>query len=1615
MNRFSNIRVLTFGSTGGISNPDADNDTAEIQSTDVIICEYASVNSMKKALKKMGVCPFSVIVDLRHFVGLRKSLRASTSGGNTDFPLELLSNSWWGDIITLVRNREVRCLLLEYYDSDPLSLSNCGLGQKDQISILAKRAACIIGPEVFDSRSHSIEREVITWARKKGKKDIIDKASRVKKVIYDAINPMCFHVTKPIVSSFDFEWELRSCEMSAAQRQEYERCCFEVRGALSSTFEESNSNGYHYSVPVVSNALFRLRQHCFYSRKDATQSYSFSHDESPTMIHKQHEVLSDAKKESSNFWVNSSQPDADKAYSIINSSSKLKELVSILMSEGGYKLNFDESTKKIFGIFTGAKKVKDAKRSFKKIVIFAALPYMQHVVSTLLNSLGIQNELICRYGTYMKSDKHNANLDKHTKKFEAIAWAKSQSVLSRFCGDNHCRKTNIIIASPATFSGRNDGIGVEGADMIISLDSDWSGRDGFIIDSLVKRWHAKNKLASKEDKLIRLVCADSIEAKIFDDDRDNGVLSWPLDINGFFTLPISQDEASVLYKQSTEDDSQSYCSFPALGVLQNRGDLLKDVLASSSRLPSLFGSGKPATFLPRRFNEALADQEITAELHFLKYFLHYEKYGSTSTESSTLAKLSMTSQTSCAGLTSRKDMSVIESRLFLEKLINSCSPLKDLEDHPATDALHSNVILLNVAQAPGESSNPKIDENPSSLLFYEPYQEFLTKKVQSKLFDANGNKAKRRCNAYAKLFSSSWNGISIRDGNQGCEPLVYFPPLFPLLEEVSKKARTQYTSSTTVSTDSQGIVNSTGNSVNNPTPKRKDREFAKIHNDIKHDSKRPKMQSVTEHDMNGHPGLVPSLVRDVPESSSKAPSNSRDQLVPQNGKVRRGSLASEKRSKSNEPCSSGLVMVGEDFGLLGSGAFPTPTDAISFSANDTKENSSSISSWNRPDYGSYLIPCDAEETSTSAIKDMDEGMQSVLLFVKKRPRSIKSAHKHGQGLSSIVPLPIGSKVVGDESGKKMKKRITQGNSQLPPPTAFTRLPGNLSTQHGQILPRTSIANPRQVKGDFRHKLLSSFFARQRATGLTLFDSIPYRVAAMRVEKRVIERLEKLMWKSTLTLDVGPGLPIQFVEKSCSIDKSQSDHRQGLASIVDLLKDGSSPGGAARKQSSVQKVEFKSSSVLPRCVDFGAFAVGYLGSPSGMTGIPTARFRVGVSLPMGVKVMQPTKDQEKRSTWNVRDDKILQDAAEKFGMNWLLVASATSGFEHAVIKGNIPDIENIVPSVSKSARQCRDRWQLLAQSQPSVVNEVRRYDAVQNIEVSGKKGKASIYSADNINIICKSDDFQYVTKKESTSDTDMHDVDEQDSAKNASSVSAKQSAITSPRSTVDKKDDNTANEHNLNHDISGNTNDTAGVTADVQMPDASKTTKPKRRSFSAISIARSRRLKFPVTIPGVDVGGNQAGHPVPSHPSHMQSVQISVAAQWASGRTEMWPLQILDLADKQRSGAARINNMQRGEIPTGHTSSRRHPTGTSSYQHRPQPSQSSAVRAPVGYSSGLNSASRPVAPRPVNTSVTPHHQHRNQQVAAATVQAYIPPQTTTTGKAKKSDEQKPTNKTSPKKG
>lgn len=1555
------------------------------------------VNRIKTALNEISISLFSIVIDLRHFLGLRLSIGIpSVPGVDREFPPELISNSWWDDVVTLSKNKDTRCLFIDYCDSDPLFLSKSCLGHKEQITILAKRVACMIGSEVGDTNSHSIQQQILVWARKKGKNDVTDKIMRVRKVLNDVIDPMRIDVESPIISSVNYKCDIRPCSMNSAQREEYEKCCYSIRGALSSTLPLDGGGASGSStISVVANALLRLRQHCSYTKGLIIHPKTLLNSRHPS-------TTTDRYRSAEN---SSSQPDFENACSILKNAPKLQELVSILIEEGCYDISCEGNALNLLGVHKGVKTARcrsNAKDSPKKVAIFASLPNILNVVFVLLNSLGIQNELLCRDSHAINGQRTWRDSVPYTRSScdqdqnEVITWANSQSVLSRFCDKSRPRKTSIIVVDPSIFSGLSYGLGIEGADMIITLDSDWSNKDSFILDSLVTRWRAKNKLVGKNDKMVRLVIADSVEEKLFSEYRNEKLpVVWPLDSNGFLTIPNSQDDAVELYSRSAEINTASCSSFPGFAFMKNRGSLLSDFLLSSKHLPSFLGSGEATKFLPR-LNDALTklstEKEVRRELHFLRYFLQREQsYVSVSSPTYTLENLPIAPPLlSCQQplpleSISCQDLPVIASRLFLVQMIKKEFFLNNGVGNNASSKLLQPIgSLTNNADVAEESDDAAIDEDPASLLFYEPSKEVVL------------NNDKRRCNAYAKIYSSSWDGISVRDGNQGCEPLVFFPPLLPLLQECSKRARVAYKDASSLITSSklQDSIKMIDTVESNPTNKRKDCGLAEINDDTILDRKRLKIHSDIPVAINEHDDILSSVVKNrLADSSTQvrdfATTDKREKKFVTQVGLAEANFHSSKiiNNTFSDNKSNGFIMVEEDFGLFGSGAIPNAVDVVSFSDHDARANNLSlVLSDSRFDFTSCGLPCDAEETGTQAMANMNEGLHSVLLFVKNQPKSYLGSHtpyRLSQGVASIIPKFL-KEITHDESGKKRKK----GNQAIlqAPPTAFKRLPGSLSTPLSQILPRSRST---QTKGDHRHKLLASYHSRQKVTGLTLFDSVPFRVAAMRVERRMSARLERVMWKSTLTHEFGPGLPIDLMEDSYCIKKRNYSPRQGWDSIIAESEDESSSGDAVISLSNNQRNELRTSLVSPRRVDFGIFEVGYLASPSGMTSIATPRSRVGISLPMGVKVLQPTKEVKFVSSWNIRDDKVLQDTAKKFGMNWLLVASAMSGFEHVVINENLPVIERIIPSISRSPRQCRDRWQALAENQPSLKNEVRkserifrenallRCDEIEIDKTANRQGKAEVHSAGTVSIITKSISFLSSTRtRESPAlKHEEDDMMELDTAQNVPNI-----VISSGGSSSEKRQDEKILDNDSNNLKSAS--EIEVVSNDVEMSDVPS--KPKRRQFSAISAARSKRRILPMSIPGVVPGSNQPSHPVPSHPSHMQAVQSSVTAQWASGRTEMWPLQILDLVDKKVQRGGEISS-------TSNNSSRRHVPDSTAYQHRYPPPQ----QQPTG-NTGLPPGAIPV---------TSHHQHRNPppQVAPATAQAYIPPQLESGTVATKSNE------------
>lgn len=1657
MNLFSNIRVLTFGLAGGIATPSFEDDVADVQDTDVIVCEYSCLDQMERTLSKRKLVAHSIVVDLRHPLARFRSVEVpsgATSTKDWNFPSELLAPEWWDTLILIMKPTNTRQLLIEHSGEDPLALSKSGIGDKEILEILANRAACIIGPDVFRSSTYTIHRQVLTWARHQRRKEIADKGARVRKALSDAIAPMCFYVRDPIVKSSDSEWKVRTCSMTVAQRQDYENCCREVRGALSSALvDEWNSASDSFSPGLLaSSALLRLRHQCFHpdghtildnllSRK--RQGEELCSDERTT-----------STEQSKNVRGNSAQPDLDFANLLLRKSSKLKELISILKSEAGYRIDIEDTNlRSPVDSAENENTLEDGDRP-KKVAILVGLSEAQQLVSLFLNSIGIQNDLMRReslVGPGALEDICNEHQN-------SVVWAKRQTILSRFSDhmsdvdDTVTCSSNIIIASPSHLVGWNNGLGIEGADVIVSMDDDWTGRGAYMVNTLIRRSLSRSECVDKEIDLIRLVCADTIETNIFGTDVGmEESRNCPVDKDGYLTLPRSDDEALALLNDSMNVLASSFPPFPAVALMRQRGMLLSKVLATSEPLPKLLGSGAVVKFLPKRSSkkDRSINEENKAEVRFLRDFLLNElSVTSRTTESLSIGfsaqRSSVWKRTSplwsnvgCGGfpigLMTRQDLPAIATQMYLERI--SFSERVGLHLDAKAPPIHLSQLRDSTWDRGEVSSKLVTVDKPSTFLFYLPSEgKSEISMPASSTDDAKGAKAgiheNRRFNAYVKLFSGSHDGIFALDGSQGCEPLVFFPPLFPLLLESSKLAQLdrQDSSVTLGSTGpieirQKGEDRSVPHTESNATFKRKriepERETSSTDTP---NSKRVKTLPESTHIDNGAApadslelGNSASISESPMKKSSPVADNSSESTVarmdvePLTPKDSSSTpiAATSPLSRNGKGLDVSPLLADEDFGLLGIGAIASAADSASFSARNSRNNGAKFPPSYQYDYVTFPIPSDTEESDPYNLEQFASGLQTVLLFVKKNPvqssdsqplerrnhalpdtfwkgpRSIESAHA-APVAKAAVPSKGG---IGDESGKKGKKRLSQGSLQLPP-TAFTRLPGGTGVIVNRLVPKDSLTISKQsIKGDYKNRVLASFATRMRTTGMTMFDSHGYKTASIRVVRRVSERLERLMWKSTLTSQLGPGLPLRLGEDSLFSLSGQRETGPRWTNIVTELGPGAATGDAAISLSNSQLVAFKRSAVSPCRVDFGPFESGFLASPSGMNGVSSPRSRVGVSLPMGVKMIKYVREQT-QSAWSSADDMLLQSTAQKFGMNWLLVASELSGFEGVVINEAVAGIDVALPAIARSARQCRERWLTLSRSQPSIADDARKAEKMFRENATGrpiqgsaddsvmKGGKCTVHTQQGVSFLSTSSLF-----------SDSNLADETKARTQTSTDPGNNSTLL-----LQVNEDTESSEDVPLLNVENRDNKISAKFQDVEMSDAILPPElpRKTRSFSAISSAKlKRQIPHPLSIPGL-ISGSLPNHPVAPHPSHIQSVQASVTAQWASGRTEMWPLQILDLTDKHRSLARpAIAQQQRApEKAVPNNGSSRLPVQNGAPQRPPQVAHPSA-------NTGRPVASFPPIPSNANRQVPTHHRppppHVHQHISASTSEAYAPPQ------------------------
>jgi hypothetical protein len=322
---------------------------------------------------------------------------------------------------------------------------------------------------------------------------------------------------------------------------------------------------------------------------------------------------------------------------------------------------------------------------------------------------------------------------------------------------------------------------------------------------------------------------------------------------------------------------------------------------------------------------------------------------------------------------------------------------------------------------------------------------------------------------------------------------------------------------------------------------------------------------------------------------------------------------------------------------------------------------------------------------------------------------------------------------------------------------------------------------------------------------------------------------------------------------------------------------------------------KSLQIESKRADFGPFQVGNLPSIDDVTTIPHPKPGVGLGLPMGVKIPSPRHIRQPQ-VWATGEDSRLHLLAVRFGMNWHLVANS---------------LGNSHRSPKKSAMQCRERWHQLAKADLSLYRAMERARAADTLA-------AVLESAASPSLTTADDLYQRVSQHDDSMQTNLMEgiseiVPERLQSKNGS--------LETCLAPVAKKEE------------------ASQVQAGQQK---------QRRSFALFRAAASKRKEIPMPIPGV-IAGQKPSLAV-THASHHQALQAAVAALSPGGRTEMWPLQILDLADKQRKASRASSAAVRSPHPVQRSSGSYQATqsrhSTVQQQYAPPATQASTQKAGI---------------------------------------------------------------------
>lgn len=860
MNKFGDLNVKVYG-CGGWSFR-ADDIYCSAGKSDVLLCDYSSFVAMtndKKGTSSNKNNPdfVSLILDCRH-----PSVKNENNGKH---PVEIESAEWWIRLVQFImRFSSINRVVIEH-PWNQICPANSYEGDKTTLDckMIAMKLAFMYNPATFYSTRGSIGKRVISWAKRQDGFDCECPplvtlrsvlATSVRKVYDSALicikaDELCPEIIRagngtgaPTVPKIS--WEIRKCSLATSQQIEYDQLC---SNNVFSLFPGESSK------TEIADALLLLRKVCFH----ANMGYFTTTLLDPLLHVHGNRNRSVVGSMIARMSTHMSDALFSAANSLLEKSSKLKELLHILTKECGHEVPSEliqSSPKDLDPNATSKKRAK--------VIILATLTEAQLMTSYLLSAVGLHHEVLL---SFQKKGASSPAID-------ASTWAWSQNVISQFndgcfTEGNHPRRFfDILVASPITLSSHCCGIGANSADFVISIDEDWSGREELHVVSLLSKIRANEKGISNSSKspckFVKIVskstCEDTfickgntirVDATMPEHavekvsnakkTRKRGRNNSKKSIDEIEKATVAPTNNSIEYQvclghsipirpntAMNDDgfllpaviDQASNTSVVGSNILRHRNSSLSDVFCTQ------MGSGE--LFMPKDDKEELSLSSCSADHVQFSLAICQSEHEAFHSSLPQVMLRSITLSTSCPphlqlqlrDVLSNKDVFSAPVRCFVASLSNIKSPIlperrQEMQifqsDKADTSVAKEEMITPESAQNRETCDESEIEAefvDGSTLLVYELHPDKLSE------IDAIASRKRKidlanddlTTNIFSSFFDLSDTSIEFaRDGHRRLEAAVYAPSFLPPLLDI---ARSTVVEAITIPQDSRDLL-----------------------------------------------------------------------------------------------------------------------------------------------------------------------------------------------------------------------------------------------------------------------------------------------------------------------------------------------------------------------------------------------------------------------------------------------------------------------------------------------------------------------------------------------------------------------------------------------------------------------------------------------------------------------------------------------------------------------------------------------------------------------------------------------------------------------------------------